>query len=117
MPADSIPAAHSAQTEMSAHPVSKSSFKKESTLSHVHPKEASYSPRRGAIRLEPAMSVMGVGRDKAAFVVKDMEIGQPINSEKVFRNCRWRRTQKQMREVLSESRMREICMSGSMSGM
>ena len=34
-----------------------------------------------------------------------------------FRNCRWRRTQKQMREVLSESRMREICMSGSMSGM
>ena len=47
-----------------------------------------------------------------------MEIGQPINSEKkMFRNCRWRRTQKQMREVLSESRMREICMSGLMSGM
>ena len=28
MPADSIPAAHLAPTEMSAHPVSKSSFKK-----------------------------------------------------------------------------------------
>src|SRR5216117_183783 len=33
----------------------------------------------------------------------------------MFRSCRWRCTRK--REVLSESRMREICMSGSMSGM
>src|SRR6266481_6186458 len=33
-----------------------------------------------------------------------------------FRNCRRRYTRKQRREVLSESRMREICMSGSMSG-
>src|SRR5438876_5830702 len=32
---------------------------------------------------------------------------------KVFRNCRWRCTRKQRREVLSESRMREIRMSGS----
>src|SRR6195256_6649009 len=30
------------------------------------------------------------------------------------RSCRWRCTRK--REVLSESRMREICLSGSMSG-
>src|SRR5712671_2291097 len=34
-----------------------------------------------------------------------------------FRNCRRRRTRLQRRDVLSESRMREICMSGSMSGM
>src|SRR5260221_8016158 len=35
---------------------------------------------------------------------------------RVFRNCRRRCTRKRRREVLSESRMREICMSGSMSG-
>ena len=34
---------------------------------------------------------------------------------RVFKNCRWRRTRTR-RGVLSESRMREICMSGSMSG-
>src|SRR5713226_6180113 len=33
----------------------------------------------------------------------------------MFRSCRWRCTRK--REVLSESRMRQICLSGSMSGM
>src|SRR6195256_214210 len=33
----------------------------------------------------------------------------------MFRSCRWRYTRR--REVLSESRTREICLSGSMSGM
>jgi len=59
------------------------------------------------------------GRDLSSrqtqYVVKDLEIGQPINSDKWFRSCRWRSARK--REVLSESRMREICLSGSMSGM
>src|SRR3974377_2264293 len=61
----------------------------------------------------------GEGRDlssrRTQDVVRDLEIGQPINSEECSRNCRWRRTRTR-RDVLSESRMREICMSGSMSG-
>jgi hypothetical protein len=47
------------------------------------------------------------------YVVEDLEIGKPINSNKWFRSCRWRCTRK--REVLSESRMREICLSGCVS--
>lgn len=47
------------------------------------------------------------GRDLSSrqtqYVVKDLEIGKPINSNKWFRSCRWRCTRK--REVLSQSRM------------
>jgi len=50
--------------------------------------------------------------------VKDMEIGQPINSE-VFRNCRWR-ARENTRERKGVGLVREpdagICLSGSMSG-
>jgi NAD(P)H-dependent FMN reductase len=54
------------------------------------------------------------GRDLSSRqTLKDLEIGKPVNSNKLFRSCRWRCTRK--REVLSESRMREICLSGSMS--
>jgi len=46
-------------------------------------------------------------------VVKDLEIGQPINSNK------WSEAAdgvaREEREVLSESRMREICLSGCVS--
>src|SRR5450759_364732 len=44
-----------------------------------------------------------------------MEIGQPINSEECSIAAEGV-ARKRAREVLSESRMREICMSGSMSG-
>src|SRR3974390_2145226 len=47
-------------------------------------------------------------------VVRDLEIGQPSNSEK--RSDTADGVTRQRRDVLSESRMREICMSGSMSG-
>ena len=59
------------------------------------------------------------GRDlssrQAQDVVRDLEIGQPINSEECSGTADGVARERR-REVLSESRMREICMSGSMRG-
>ena len=58
------------------------------------------------------------GRDLSSrqtqYVVKDMEIGQPINSKECSETQMALHAKEQ--EVLSESRMREICLPGSMSG-
>ena len=59
------------------------------------------------------------GRDLSSrqtkYVVKDLEIGQPINSAECSETADGVAREKQRREVLSESRMREICLSGCVS--
>src|SRR6266478_9669174 len=47
------------------------------------------------------------------YVVKDLGDWETYQLQKLFRSCRWRCTRK--REVLSESRMREIRLSGCVS--
>jgi len=50
-------------------------------------------------------------------VVRDQEIGQPTNSGKYGSGTTDSVTCERRHEVLSESRVQQICMLGSMSGM
>src|SRR5215468_12625240 len=59
----------------------------------------------------------GLSSRQTQYVGKDLGDWATYQLQEGFRTCRWRRTPKQRREVLSASRMREICTSGSMSGM
>ena len=70
MPADSIPAAHSARTETSAHPVSKSSFERKTTRSHAHPKELHIGHDVAqTIRSKPMAPMSGLGQTRKSAVV------------------------------------------------
>ena len=74
---------------------------------------------RFVVPLKPVMPVeeRDLSSRQTQDVVRDAGDWATYQLRRVFRNCRWRCTRKLRREVLSESRMREICLSGSMSGM
>ena len=74
---------------------------------------------RFVVPLKPGNAGGGKGSQFKTDALRGEELGDwaTYQLRLVFESCRWRRTRKQRREVLSESRMREICLSGSMSGM
>ena len=74
---------------------------------------------RFVVPLKPGNAGGGKGPQFKTDALRGEELGDwaTYQLRLVFESCRWRRTRKQRREVLSESRMREICLSGSMSGM
>ncbi len=74
---------------------------------------------RFVVPLKPGHAGGGKGPQFKTDALRGEELGDwaTYQLRLVFESCRWRRTRKQRREVLSESRMREICLSGSMSGM
>ena len=72
---------------------------------------------RFVVPLKPGNSGGGKGPQFKTGAIRREDLGDwaTYQLRKLVRNCRRRCTRK--REFLSESRMREICMSGSMSGM
>ncbi len=72
---------------------------------------------RFAVPLKPGNAGGGKGPQFKTDAIRGEGPGdwETYQLRKLFRSCRWRCTRK--REVLSESRMQEICLSGSMSGM
>jgi hypothetical protein len=72
---------------------------------------------RFVVPLKPGNAGGGKGPQFKTDALRGEELGDwaTYQLRLVFESCRWRRTQKQWRDVLSESRMREICMSGCVS--
>ena len=73
---------------------------------------------RFVVPLKPGNAGGGKGPQFKTDALRGEELGDwaTYQLRLVFESCRWRRTRKQRREVLSESRMPQLGLSGSMSG-